>query len=159
MNNAYVMPVLLQILGVAVILVEIFVPSLGLLSVLAGGILFYSLYLVFTTISREAGILFVAMDLVLVPIVLYMGLKALGKSSLSLHKELSRKEGVGSQAPGMTDWIDKTGVAVTDLRPSGTALIDEKRLDVVTNGDYVDAGTRIRVTGVTGNRIVVEMIE
>jgi membrane-bound ClpP family serine protease len=157
--NAYVMPVLLQVLGVAVILVEIFVPSLGLLSVLAGGILFYSLYLVFTTISREAGILFVAMDLVLVPIVLYMGLKALGKSSLSLHKELSRKEGVASQASGMEDWIHKTGVAVTDLRPSGTALIDEKRLDVVTNGDYVDAGTRIRVTGVTGNRIVVEMIE
>ena len=157
--NAYVMPVLLQILGVAVILVEIFVPSLGLLSVLAGGILFYSLYLVFTTISREAGIFFVIMDLLLVPIVLYTGLKALGKSSLSLHKELSRNEGVASQAPGLADWIHKTGVAETALRPSGAALIDGKRLDVVTNGDYVDAGTRIRVTGVTGNRIVVDMIE
>ncbi|MFU8770379.1 MAG: NfeD family protein [Desulfotignum sp.] len=157
--NAYVMPVLLQVLGVAVILVEIFVPSLGLLTVLAGGIFFYSLYLVFTTISREAGILFVVADLVLVPIVLYFGLKALGKSSLSLHKQLSRKEGVASQKPGLTDWIHKTGVAVTDLRPSGTALIEGKRLDVVTNGDYVDAGTRIRVTGVAGNRIVVDMIE
>jgi len=91
--TSYIFPVLLQVLGLVVIVVEIFVPSLGLLSVMAAGILFYSLYLVFTTISFTMGMVFLGVDILLVPVVLVLGFKALGASSLSLHKKLSSKEG------------------------------------------------------------------
>ncbi|MEE4364799.1 MAG: NfeD family protein [Desulfotignum sp.] len=157
--TSYIFPVLLQVLGLAVIVVEIFVPSLGLLSVMAAGILFYSLYLVFTTISFTMGMVFLGVDVLLVPVVLVLGFKALGASSLSLHKELSSREGVFSQAPDLVSWKGKKGEAITDLRPSGTVMIEGKRLDAVTDGEYVDAGTPVVVTLVSGNRIVVEKIE
>ncbi|MBF0202245.1 MAG: serine protease [Desulfamplus sp.] len=157
--SLYIVPVVLQLAGVAVILMEIFVPSLGLLSVMAGALFFYSLYLVFTTISQEAGFLFLVMDMILLPIIFYLGLKALGASSLSLKRELSSRDGVVSQSSDLNSWMGKTGNALTDLRPSGAALIQDKRLDVVTDGDYVDAGTPIRVMSISGNRIVVEIIE
>lgn len=48
------------------------------------------------------------------------------------------------------------GVAVTPLRPGGTAEIDGRRLSVVTRGDYLDAGTPIVVAETHGNRVVVE---
>lgn len=150
------MPIALQILGMVVILVEIFVPSFGILSVIAAGILLYSLYLVFTDISSFMGMVFIGADLVILPILLILGMKALGRSKLSLHKELSSRDGVTSQAPNLPDWIGKQGEAVTDLRPSGTALIDGRRLDVVTDGDYVEAGSLVQVTEVSGNRIIVE---
>lgn len=157
--TSYIFPILLQLLGLVVIVVEIFVPSLGLLSVMAAGILFYSLYLVFTTISFTVGMVFLGVDVLLVPVILVLGFKALGASSLSLHKKLSSKEGFFSQAPDLASWKGKKGEAITDLRPSGTVMIEEKRLDAVTDGEYVDAGTPVVVTLVSGNRIVVDKIE
>ena len=157
--KAYVLPIALQILGMVVIVAEIFIPSLGLLSILAGGLLLYSLYLVFTTISFNAGMVLVGIDVVVMPIVLVLGLKALSASSVSLHKKLASADGVVSQSKEKETWMDREGEVVTDLRPAGTAVFEGKRLDVVTDGEYVDAGTRIRVTGVSGNRIVVEKIE
>ncbi|MDT8378334.1 MAG: NfeD family protein [Desulfotignum sp.] len=157
--NAYVLPVVLQLLGLGVIVVEIFVPSFGLLAALAAGLLLYSLYLVFTTISVNMGLVFVGVDIFVIPVVLVLGFKALGASSWSLHKTLSRGDGVASQSPDLAAWVGKEGVAVTNLRPSGTVMIGDTRLDAVTDGDYVSSGTPVRVTLVSGNRMVVEKIE
>lgn len=157
--SAYVLPVVLQLLGLGVIVVEIFVPSFGLLSVLAAGMLLYSLYLVFTTISVNMGLVFIGVDIFVIPVVLVLGFKALGASSWSLHKRLSREDGVASQSPDLAAWVGKEGVAVTNLRPSGTVMIGDTRLDAVTDGDYVSSGTKVKVTLVSGNRTVVEKIE
>lgn len=157
--SAYVLPVVLQLLGIGVIVVEIFVPSFGLLTVLSAGMLLYSLYLVFNTISVNAGLVFVGVDIFVIPVVLVMAFNALGASSWSLHKTLSRNDGVASQSPDLAAWVGQTGVAVTNLRPSGTVMIGDNRLDAVTDGEYVDAGTPVKVTLVSGNRMVVEKIE
>jgi len=52
--------------------------------------------------------------------------------------------------------VGKTGKALTMLRPAGRAEIDGHAVDVVTNGDYIPEGTAVKVSEVTGNRIVVE---
>ena len=48
-----------------------------------------------------------------------------------------------------------TGIAVTLLRPSGKAKIDGEVYDVVTQGDFVPKGTRIRVLKIRGTKIIV----
>lgn len=48
------------------------------------------------------------------------------------------------------------GKAVTDLRPGGTALIEDHRMDVITQGEYVDKGATIRVIHGSGSHILVE---
>jgi membrane-bound ClpP family serine protease len=154
----YLLPVVLQFFGLLVIVVEIFIPSMGLLAAIALGLLGYSLYLAFTTISSFSGMVFVALDLVAIPIILILGLKVLAVSPLSLKSRLSSQNGVVSQATNAKAYVDKQGSAVTDLRPSGTALIEGKRLDVVTDGEYIEANTPILVIEVTGNQIIVERI-
>lgn len=52
--------------------------------------------------------------------------------------------------------LGRSGVAVTVLRPAGAAEIDGVRVDVVTEGDFIEAGTPIVVTHVEGVRVVVE---
>ena len=47
------------------------------------------------------------------------------------------------------------GVADTTLRPAGFATFGDRRVDVVTRGDEIPAGTRVRVVEVEGNRVVV----
>ena len=157
--KSYLLPVLLQIIGILVIFAEIFIPSFGLLAVIALAVFSYSLYLVFTTISSTAGLVFAGLDMILVPVCIVFGMKILAKSPLALRQELSRKQGVVSQAKGLETYLHLKGVSITDLRPAGMAEINTKRLDVVTDGEYIEANTPVVVTGVTGNRIIVQKIE
>jgi len=152
----YILPVFLQIIGIMVIIAEIFIPSLGLLTAIALIVFFYSLYLSFTTISTTAGMIFTGMDLVIIPVLIVLGMKMLVRSSLTLKQELSKQDGVVSQKKELETYINMKGKSVTDLRPAGMAEINSQRVDVVTDGEYIDKDTSIVVTGVTGNRVIVE---
>jgi membrane-bound serine protease (ClpP class) len=50
------------------------------------------------------------------------------------------------------------GTATSYLRPSGIASIDGRRVDVLTAGEFISAGTPIRVVRVEGARIFVEPV-
>jgi len=155
----YILPILLQVIGILVIIAEIFIPSLGLLTAIALSVFFYSLYLVYTTISTTAGMVLAGLDIVLVPVLLIFGMKILAKSPLALKRELSKQDGVVSQREDPKAYINMKGKSVTDLRPAGMAEINSQRVDVVTDGEYIDADTPIVVTEVSGNRIIVEQSE
>jgi membrane-bound serine protease (ClpP class) len=155
MNNNILLPIILQLAGVVVVIAEIILPSGGLLSILALGIIGYSLYIVFDTISISAGFVFVAADIIMLPVLIIVGIKLLAKSPVTLRKELSSKDGVTSQSHELDEYIGKKGIAITDLRPSGTALISGKRVDVVSRGEYINKNSKITVSSVTGNQIIV----
>ncbi len=50
------------------------------------------------------------------------------------------------------------GVAFSDLRPSGIAVIDGQRVDVVSDGDYIPAGAAITIVRDEGYRRVVRVV-
>jgi len=52
-------------------------------------------------------------------------------------------------------WLKRIGKSVSPLRPAGIAEIDGTRVDVVSDGGFIEAGAAIEVTRVDGNRIVV----
>lgn len=54
--------------------------------------------------------------------------------------------------------VDKTGVAVNNLRPSGIARIGGERIDVVADGSWIEKGSEVKVIDITGNRIVVRKL-
>jgi membrane-bound ClpP family serine protease len=159
MNNALHAPVILQLVGILVIIAEIILPSGGILSILATGLFGYSLYLVFTSISASAGMAFIIADLVIVPILVYFGIKFLAKSPVTLRTKLSREDGVTVQSSEQNDFLGSAGLAITDLRPSGVARIKDQRLDVVTRGEYLESQTEIIVIAVSGNQIIVKQKE
>nr|WP_321401405.1 NfeD family protein [uncultured Desulfobacter sp.] len=153
--SAWILPVVLQILGVFTVVAEIFLPSMGLLTITALGFIGYSLFLVFTTFPIAAFYAVLGADLILLPIAFILGFKALEVSPLSLKKKLSASQGVVSQSPDLKNYLDCTGHSITTLRPSGTALIDGTRLDVVTDGEFIEADVPLRVCKVTGNQVIV----
>jgi len=62
---------------------------------------------------------------------------------------------VGDIPTEKPELVGLTGTAFTQLRPSGTALIGGRRVDVVTEGALIEKGTPVRVVGVEGMRVVV----
>ncbi|MGA1194307.1 MAG: NfeD family protein [Kiritimatiellia bacterium] len=55
--------------------------------------------------------------------------------------------------------VGKNGHAHSDLRPSGIALIEGKKVDVVSEAGFVEHGTPLKVIEVVGSRVVVRAIE
>jgi membrane-bound serine protease (ClpP class) len=155
MNDSLLLPVILQLVGVVVIIAEIILPSGGILSIAALGVFGYSLFIVFNEISMIIGFSFVAADLILIPVLVIVGLKLLARSPITLRKTLSRKEGISSQSSELESYVGRQGNALTDLRPAGIAVINDKRVDVVTRGEYLEKDSAIIVTAVTGNQIIV----
>lgn len=58
-------------------------------------------------------------------------------------------------APIRAELVGKTGTAVSELRPVGTADIDGERVDVTTDGEYLTAGTTIKVVRADNMKVVV----
>jgi len=77
---------------------------------------------------------------------------------LVLKRGLAAAEGYASAPEIDAQWLGKTGQASSPLRPAGIADIDGRRVDVVSDGEHIDAGQFIRVTRVDGNRVVVRRI-
>ena len=158
MNKDLLLPIILQLVGIVVIIAEIIIPSGGILTVIAVAVFGYSLYTVFSSISASVGIAFVIGDLIMIPMLVYFGLKVLAKSPVTLRTELSSAGGVTSQPETLDHFIHLSGKTITDLRPSGVASIDDQRVDVVTRGEYIQKGSRITVLAVRGNQVIVKAI-
>jgi len=147
-------------LGLILILVEVFIPSMGILgsvaavSIVTGGILAF---------NHDPNGLFVGYlvtAIILIPLMIFSGLKLLPKTSLGKAMMLSgpsfsTKDAKAAEA-GLDEMIGLTGEVLTPLRPAGIAMINDRRVDVVTQGDLIDRGVQIKVVKVEGNRVVVE---
>jgi membrane-bound ClpP family serine protease len=155
LRSEWTIPLILQLVGFLVIAAEVLLPSGGILTIIALGVLGYSIYLVFAGISFDAGVMVVVADLILLPIAAIIGFKMLARSNLSLQSSLLRSAGVVSYDEKLSELLGKEGVAITNLRPSGTVLIEKGRIDVVTRGDYIEKGETVRVLKVEGSRVVV----
>ena len=152
-----VIAVILLIAGVLLLGAEIFSPGFGLTGALGLACLFGAI--VFTAQSVTEGMILTLLLLAAAGIVLAIVLTAASRGKLKII--LRETSGTGtnpSAAAPYADSLGKTGIAVTVLRPAGAAEIDGRRLDVVTQGEYLEAGTPVEVLRVEGNRIVVRKI-
>ena len=75
--------------------------------------------------------------------------------SLVLQTGLGSLAGYTSAPESDSKWVGRRGTAATPLRPAGIGDLEDERLDVVSQGEYIEAGAPIVVVRVEGNRIVV----
>ena len=76
---------------------------------------------------------------------------------LVLNDSISTEDGyVASES--RLELIGKKLQAYTDLRPAGVAVLGNEKLDVVTDGDFIEKGNEIEIIRVEGMRIVVKKI-
>jgi membrane-bound serine protease (ClpP class) len=156
---------LLVVSGLVLLVVEIFVtPGFGLAGVLGIAALLSGLSLslvgggaTWDFILKAAGrVIFSLLLAVVGSLVLLRFLPRLpfGKR-LILETGLAAGEGYASPPETDKQWLGKRGIAVSPLHPSGIADVEGARVDVVSDGEFIESGAQIVVSRVDGNRIVV----
>lgn len=151
--------VALFVLGIVLLILEIFVPG-GILGLFGIIVLITGIMLMVNSLAQ--GVFFVSLLLLTLA-----GLFALSFrmpqtrfiwERFSLKTCQTRKEGYVAPKQSFAIFLDKQGIALSQLRPAGTADFSGERLDVVTEGTFVTSGSRIRVIAVEGTRVIVRQV-
>ncbi len=150
--------------GILAIYVEIFVPAAGLIGLAGGGMIVASVVLGYVYHDPITGTILLFVSLVVVPTAIALGLKIFPKTPVGRRLILGptpdspgdadQSDGGTGRHDAITDAGDE-GVALTDLRPSGTGRFEKRKISVVTSGEYIERGTPIRIVRTEGNRVVV----
>ena len=162
--------VLLFLVGLILLLTDLFfVAGFGVLAIPGAVLMFAGMFLslmgrpeLWTWQSVGSGARPLLLALITTVVIACVMLKMLPRTSawnwLVLHEE-ERSE-AGYIATGQHDaLVGKEGVAFTPLRPSGTGLIDGRRVNVAADGEFIEKDSPITVVEVEGNRIVVRKTE
>ncbi len=164
--------ILLFVLGIGLIIVELFLfPGFGIAGISGVVLVFFSLI---AALVGNVGFSFppigammpsvytLAVTMILLAVSAVMIARMFPGSSASnvlvLTPELSSREGY-TTASTHSEYLGEVGPALTDLRPSGAMLINQERVDVITAGEYIDQGVQVRVVQVSGNRVEVRTHE
>lgn len=143
--------------GLFLIGIEIFLPG-GVLGIFGAAALIGAAAIGFTIFPPWAGWLSLFTILGLAALAVFIWMKYLPQSpvgrALSLSQKIDKKDHDDSLwKPGMT------GTALSELRPAGKALIDQKRADVIAdNGTFIAHDAPIEIVRISGNRIYVKEI-
>ena len=151
--------------GLALILLEVLViPGFGIAGLGGIGLMIYGLYLLLLPdIPVSEEILGQAMDGFLIGLVgAVIGVVLLAKLMIKTKfweqltaPDTQKKEDGYSNTLGWESLQGETGIADTDLHPSGWVRVKDQRIFVVSEGEFIEEGKEIKILSVDGNRVLV----
>ena len=155
--------------GLALVGLEVFlIPGFGLFGVLGGLGVLAGLYMSLigslpTSADFTRAGLVLSTTVLLIAVTAWVMIRSLpsssrfAKSGLFLLQRTDRATGFESAEP-RRDLVGVVGKAVTDLRPSGTGIFGDERIDIVSESAWITEGTPIRIVSAEGYRHVVRPV-
>jgi Membrane-bound serine protease (ClpP class) len=144
----------LYIIGLTAITIELFIPG-AIVGICGAGCVIASIIFAYLYVSNLLGHILLGIGICFIPLFFITWYKLLTKTFAVNASE----EGFSSSRNKLEDLISAEGVAITTLRPSGTANINGNKVDVVSEGEMVLKNTKVKVIDVKGNRVVVKPVK
>lgn len=153
-------PFMLLLIAVLLIFLEIFIPSGGLIGVLAATALLASIALAFSQ-SLADGAVVLLIDLIVLPLVIVMAIRVWPHTPIGKRILLRRSDDDEEILPDTAEYrlretmVGKRGIARTLLLPAGDVAIDNRIYDAISDGMPIEAGQPIIVVAVRTRRLIV----
>lgn len=155
--------IILLALGLGVVFLELFVPSAGILGILAAA-LFLSAILVAFFSSVQAGVIVLSITCVSLPLLLLVLLKVWPNTPIGRRVLIGKvKEEdvlpVDEHYQELQTLDGKIGKAKSKMLPSGRIVIEGKSYDAVSDGFAIDTGDSVKVIAIRTNKIIVRKLD
>jgi membrane-bound serine protease (ClpP class) len=152
--------IILFVIGIILIGAEFVLPG-GIAGLLGLGSIFLSIVLAGDSVVQMMIYLFVAITVAIIAMIIMM---KVFKKKLTIFNKIVLKDSTSTEKGYISnksrlDLIGLTGIAMTDLRPSGTIIINDERIDAVSEGEFIPGGSEIKVIKAEGSRIVVRKVQ
>lgn len=150
---------LLLFLGFVLVLLEIFViPGLNIFGILGFGTVLVGIWYAYAALGTAAASLVAVVGAAGTALLVRLLVRNRAWQRMVLSSRTSREEGYDSAPQGLAELVGQVGRASTPLRPSGRVLLGERSIDVVSEGNFIEAGCAVEVIKVRGNRVVVQAL-
>jgi len=149
----------LVLIGCALVVLEVFIPSGGLISFLAVVALVGGIAMAFRQ-NVATGMGFMVVTVIAVPTVVGLAFKywprtPMGKAFLG---ELAHDGELVPEDP-RRELVGRVGIATSKMLPSGGVQIDGKTIDAISQGMAIEPGQAVVVVEVKGNRVLVRLAD
>ena len=145
------------VLGVILLLLEIFIPGFGVFGILGVLMIFASIIIASGSIVNSIYYCIIAAIVILV--LGYFALKNIKQKKLNSHlfldSKLEKDDGFVS-SKDMKNYLHKQGCTISYLRPFGKIDIEGEVLDATTENAFIQKNTKVKVVRVEGNKIIVK---
>ncbi len=150
----------LYVMGLVLLLVEATIPGFGVAGVSGIILVFISIVMISSSFYQAVFLLIgTILGTVLAVYVLYkLGYGKRFIKSMVLSTEQKNEEGYVS-SKDYEKYLGMHGTVITPLRSSGTVLIDGKKVDAISEAEFIDKDTEVEVIKIKGNIIVVRRIK
>ncbi len=150
----------LMLLAFLLVAAELFVPSHGILAIVAFLAALASVIMAFS-VSAAAGVAFALVLLIATPVVFYWAIRiypstAVGRRVLLKNPLAAATDGFKDDTVRLEALLGRRGTAMTLLRPAGSVDIDGHRIDAVSESEMIAPGTPIEVLRISGRRVIVK---
>jgi membrane-bound ClpP family serine protease len=146
----------LLVFGLLLVVAEvIFVPGTTVVGLIGFCFLVVGVGLSFKYFGSEVGWVMLASASVASGGLLYFSFTTNMWSRFSLKSAIKSKVNEGELDQLQ---VGMEGIALSALRPMGNAELNNQIVEVRTNGDYLDSGSRIRIVKIVSNQIIIEPI-
>jgi membrane-bound ClpP family serine protease len=154
--------ILLYFLCAALLIAEVFLPSGGIISIIALACLIGGVAIFFRH-SATAGWAGIIIAAVMIPTVVILAYKVLPRTRFGKSVTLAPpKRPHGDAVPDteeLKNLLGSIGQVITPLRPVGMCDFSGKRVECVAEGGFVDKGKSVKVIHVEGTQLTVRVIE
>jgi membrane-bound ClpP family serine protease len=153
--------ILLILLGVVFIILELFIPSGGVLSFAAAVCVVGAVFAGYYYFGPYVGTVVLTAESILVPATIVIAVRVwpytpVGRRVLNRPPgEWDTTSGEAESAQGLRHLVGKWGRARSPLLPSGAVVIDGRTYDAISRGSPIEAGAPIEVVRAEGNHIIV----
>ncbi len=151
-------PIVLMLIALGILVLELFIPSGGLLGILAGTALLAAVIAAFVYGGTTAGWIFLIAAAVVVPIMIYAMIKVWPHTPFGRRVFLQpphAEDVLPDQIRRLQRWVGRDGMAVSPMLPSGAVEIEGVIVDAVSEGMPIDKGTPVRVVAAKANHLIV----
>ena len=149
----------LYVMGIVLLLTEALMPGFGVAGISGAILTIVSIVLIASNFYQVMLILVATIALtILIVVALYkMGYGRRYLKSIILDTEQKNNEGYVSTKDNKK-LLGMKGIVVTPLRTAGTILLDGKKIDAVSEGEYIEKDKEVEVIKVEGSRVVVREV-
>lgn len=150
------------LLGIGFLILETFMPGFGAPGLTGIVLEIITLVLTWNAHGPMATLGLLLIVLATLAIAISTSLRSLSKGKLSkskliLHETESNEAGYRT-SEDLEVFVGREGMTSSVLRPTGIADFDGVRLNVSSEGDFVQAGAKVRIISIEGHKILVRVI-
>ena len=152
-------PIGLVFVGVLLIVVEVYlIPGFNVAGIAGAAVILFAVVLAFSDAGAMGGVVTLLAAVFLTSGTFAWMWKSGAWDRFVLETNLKRDEDdVARESENRSRYLGRAGVALTPLRPTGVAEIDGDRIEVVTEGDFIASGSRIKVVAMDRRRYFVRL--